>query len=96
MRKCTLLILAVLISLQTPTADAETANFNWSYTDGGANTGSGTFGADFLGLGSYLVTSISGTANGLTITGLDPYGVAGQFLYYPALSIPIATVSVFR
>jgi hypothetical protein len=79
-----LLILAALISLQTPSADAATVNFNWSYTDGGANTGSGTFGADFLGGVSYLVTSISGTANGLPIFGLDSYGVAGQFLYYPA------------
>jgi hypothetical protein len=85
MRKCALLLLAALISLHTPPAEAATVNFNWSYTDGGANTGSGTFGADFLGGVSYLITSITGTANGLTITGLDPYGVAGQYLYYPSI-----------
>lgn len=84
MRKFILLILAALISFPAPRADAATVSFNWSYTDGGANTGSGTFGADFLGGVSYLITSISGTANGLPIFGLDTYGVAGQYLYYPA------------
>lgn len=77
-------LLVAAISFLPLTANATTF-FNWSYTDGGSNTGNGTFGADEISPGWYTVTSITGIANGFAISGLDSYGFAGQNLFYPAV-----------
>jgi hypothetical protein len=66
----TLLAACVIACFQGPNANA--AIFDWSYSGQGVS-GSGTLTVD----GGY-VDAITGTANGLSIVGLHPYGGASQ------------------
>ena len=75
MRKGIVCIASIaLIIFHVPNANALT--FDWSYSSGG-----GTLDAIDQGGGVFLVDSISGMANGLTITGLAAYGNQDQLLY---------------
>src|SRR5215471_6518862 len=65
-------------ALQGP--DAKAVTFDWSYS-GTSISGSGTLNAIDQGGGVFLVDSITGTANGLTITGLASYANQDQLLY---------------
>lgn len=61
--------LTAMIGLNAP-ARASQLTWNWSWSDYSSNTGSGTFTTNALSSGSYLITGISGTWDGNTITGL--------------------------
>ena len=69
-------------------ASAAPLQFNFSYSDGASNTGSGTITTDDIlnASGGYTVTGITGTANAYTITGLSTYASADNTLYYPEAS----------
>lgn len=73
---------ATAVLAAAPAAQAVT--FDWSYTgvDAGVS-GGGTMQATYEGSDTYLITSISGTANGQTISGLSGYGGADQTVFYP-------------
>jgi hypothetical protein len=78
---------AVVLALSAPASYATT--FTWSFTDGGTNTGSGTFEAfkttdpgDPTNHDVFQVTSISGTALGQTINSLSNYGSANNYIYW--------------
>lgn len=68
---------------------ARAAVFDWSYTGlhGYSVTASGTLDATPLGGDAYAVTAITGTRNGVAITGLTAYAVQDQTVYtgFPAL-----------
>jgi hypothetical protein len=73
--------------LACPAAFASTT-FDWSYSGTGVS-GSGTLVATFDSGNQYTVTSIMGTADGLTITGLlppDGYASNDNLLFYPVTS----------
>ena len=60
---------------------AEAAVFDFSYT-GGSFSASGEFTTGDIG-SPYLVTGITGTADGFAISGLSTYAGANQLLYFP-------------
>ena len=72
--------LAASSPLTAVSASAET--FEWSYTGPSGNNGSGTLDATYNGA-AWVVDSITGTANGLAITGLDLYGGADNLVFPP-------------
>jgi hypothetical protein len=72
--------MALAIALSAPPAHAVT--FLWNYSGGGLS-GGGTLEATDLGEDTYLITSISGLANGVTISGLTEYNFPDQFILYP-------------
>jgi hypothetical protein len=88
MRRLIWIVLA-LLAFQFP--DAQASTFNWSYSGvytsgpdlGGAVLGGGTLDATFISGTEYGVNSISGTANGLTVTGLSNYAVPDQAIFWP-------------
>jgi hypothetical protein len=55
-------------------ANAQSVNWNWSFTDGGADSGSGTFTTASLSGTSYEVTAVNGTWDSATIAGLIAAG----------------------
>ena len=71
---------AAIAALASGTADAKIWDFNYS---GGGYFASGQFITGDSG-SPYIVTGVSGTADGYAITGLSPYASADQLLYYPA------------
>jgi hypothetical protein len=75
------LIAAGALFVQMTSANADI--FDWSYTDGGSNSGSGTLTAtpDVSTPGAYDITSISGVANGVTITALSIFSSPDQLVY---------------
>lgn len=84
---------AAFLALQASGASA--AIFNWSYTDGGSNVGSGTFTASQdLGLdptgNTYLVSGVTGTANGESV------GTVGSFFGTDQLIFPASPRLVDR
>src|SRR5665213_1921532 len=87
MRTAGYLIAASALFFQVTSANAAVL-FDWSYTSGGQNptfSGSGTLTAtaDATTSGAYDVQSIMGTANGVTITGLDhDYSSPDQLVYF--------------
>jgi hypothetical protein len=80
---------AMALALSAPPAQAVT--FLWNYS-GGDLSGGGTLEATGLGEDTYLITSISGLANGVTISGLTEYNFPDQFILYP--NPPNAVVDV--
>ncbi len=78
--------------LLAPAPGASAASFTWSYagTHGYVVSGSGTLTATSLGGGAYAVTSISGTRNGVAITGLTDYAGDDNQVYttFPSLDYP--------
>ena len=76
---------ASLIAFQAPGANA--TPFVWSYTDGGSNVGNGTLSADLVSGDEYLVTSISGTANGQNVLGPFVFAGSDQFVFSPAARV---------
>jgi hypothetical protein len=99
-----LAVLCLLVCAAAPVAAAPQA-FDWSYTglNGYTVLASGTLVATPLGGGVYQVTSISGTRNGLSITGLTTYAGDDQLVYttfpqldYPGLAFTDSTGSAFN
>jgi hypothetical protein len=77
MRRLSYLVAAGALALTVGSANA--MPFDWSYSDGGSNVGSGTLDATLQSGNEYLVTSMSGTAEGFAITGFfSPGGFAGN------------------
>lgn len=78
-------VAAGALLLQVTSARADLL-FNWSYTDGGANVGSGTLTAtenlDTVDAFDYTVTSINGVANTYAINTLDAFSSPSQVIYY--------------
>jgi len=70
--------------------------WDWTYTTqnaiiGSAVSGDGTLTTDDLSGGTYTITSLTGTFNGLTITGFSQYPYtppADQTLYTPGTALP--------
>ncbi len=77
---------AAAFALQASAAGATT--LIWSYTGPGPNSGSGTIEGTLLTsgpyAGGYSVDSISGTANGQTITGVDTFDLPDNVVYPPS------------
>ena len=69
--------LATIAAVNVTCAQASTLYWNWNYAAGGI-TASGTFVTDDTpdASGFYLITGITGTRNGQTITALQPVGTA--------------------
>lgn len=83
MRKFGLLLSAiVVVALEASNADAST--FNWSYTDGGSHTGSGTLVATEGLPGVFTLNSIAGTVEGHAITGgpAPSYALTGTTVFW--------------
>lgn len=77
------LSVAAVLAVST---SAHATTFTWSYTDGGANFGSGTLDAtqdvnDLTGA-TWLVSTVSGTAQGEAVTGTTGYGTADNRIYW--------------
>jgi hypothetical protein len=85
--------LAVSMTLATALSaqPAQAVTFLWNYSGGGLS-GGGTLEATDLGEDTYFITSISGLANGVTISGLTEYNFPDQFILYP--NPPNAVVDV--
>jgi hypothetical protein len=77
-------VFAVFATLASTTS-ARADSFGFSYSGSGF-TASGTLTTDPLSDGSYLITGLSGTQNGQTMTILDP----GEFLSNDNLLYPSA------
>lgn len=73
-------LLAAIGLLGLAAAPAHAVTFNWNYTDGGSNTGSGTLEADQGAEGVFAITSIQGTANTESIIGGPEPSFAGTGL----------------
>jgi hypothetical protein len=73
-------------------APAKATVFDWSYTglNGYSVTASGTLVATPLGGGAFAVTAITGTHNGVAITGLTSYAFQDNTVYtgFPQLDYP--------
>jgi hypothetical protein len=65
-----------------PLSLANAATFDWSYTDGGSNSGSGTLTADLSSPGVYDLDTITGTANGFAVTGPSTYAFDDNVIYF--------------
>lgn len=61
---------------------AQAVTFLWSYSGDGLS-GGGTLEATYDGGVTYTITSISGLANGVTISGLTDYDSPDQMIFYP-------------
>lgn len=74
-------ITILLVAIGAPKARAD----SFTFTVTGPVSGSGTLTTDPLSLGSYLITGISGTFDGSTITGLIAPGAfaTNDNLLYP-------------
>lgn len=82
MKTISALVASAALVFQVSAANA--ATFNWSYTDGGANVGSGTLTAtpDATVLNAYDITSITGTANGYVIdSDATTFALPDQLVY---------------
>jgi PEP-CTERM motif len=90
--RTTVKMIAAAAALMTLAGPASAAVFDWSYTsDAGAVTSSGTFTAgenttNIYGRDAWVVTAITGSRNGVAITGLArvfpvAYGGADNYLY---------------
>ena len=89
MRKLMLAMVSAtaLLAVQIPSASASTFyTFDWSYSDGGANTGNGTLTAYFNSGVTYVATAMTGTANGQTIVSLSDFQAPDDYLFYPAVA----------
>jgi hypothetical protein len=86
----------VLMALGSIYAKADTITFGFSFT-GPVDSGSGLFTTSTTATpGEYLVTGISGTTDGLNITGLLPPGSFGNndnLLFFPGIPFDIPGVS---
>src|SRR4029077_19241308 len=78
MKTLNMLIAAMAFAL-SGAANADTWDFLYS---GDGISGSGTFSSGSVG-SPYALTGITGTANGLAITGLSSYAGADNLLFYP-------------
>ena len=78
----TVLFAAMGFAASFAIAPAQAVTFDWTYSGGGLS-GGGTLEATFDGGVTYTITSISGLANGLTISGLTVYDGPDQLIFYP-------------
>ena len=77
-----LLVAGVGLAASLAVQPAQAVTFLWSYS-GGAFSGGGTLEATYDGGVTYTITSISGLANGATISGLTDYDSPDQMIFYP-------------
>jgi hypothetical protein len=70
-------------SIATVPAHAMTFDFSVKSTDATGDLASGTFIANLSSPGIYSLTSITGTFDGIAITGLSTYANADNQLFYP-------------
>lgn len=83
---------AMALGMQCAYAD----DWAFTYTDAGGGIpafGSGTFETGALAGGTYALTGITGTANGLAITGLSDYASADNLLYPTAPFVDVSGIS---
>ncbi|MGO9390747.1 hypothetical protein [Rhodoblastus sp.] len=71
---------AAVLAMALASGSASAKVWEFSYTDGVGDSGSGTFITGSVGP-TYTVTGITGTADGKTITGLSSYAGSDQILY---------------
>ena len=77
-----LLVASAVAGVLSLASAARAVTFDWSYSGGGLS-GGGTLQAIYDGGVTYTITSISGLANGVTISGLTSYDGPDQFIFYP-------------
>jgi hypothetical protein len=86
----------VILAMGLATGSASAKVWEFSYTDGVGDSGSGTFITSSVGP-TYRVTGITGTADGNMITGLSSYAGSDQILYpivYPtSAGVDLAGIS---
>jgi hypothetical protein len=87
-----LLLTILCLGLLAGASFAAPQAFDWTFVgiNGSTISGSGTLLADPLGGGAWQVTSISGTRNGVAITGLTTYAGDDNVVYttFPQLDYP--------
>lgn len=87
MKKLVLALSALVISATVCSASAFADTFNFSFS-GSSDWGSGQFTATATSTpGEYLITAVTGTTDGFTISSLLPAGSFGgndNLLFYPA------------
>jgi hypothetical protein len=92
-------LLVSAFALSSSVARADISTFNFTYVD--ISTGgmmvdtTGQFGAQLISGNEYLITSISGTRNGVTITSLLPPGSDFDFSIDDLLFVPPGTPNGF-
>jgi hypothetical protein len=74
------LIWTLLLVIVVAPLPAGAVTFDWSYSGPGVS-GVGTFDASDIGSGAFQINTISGTANGFAITGLNDYAFPDQTIY---------------
>jgi hypothetical protein len=83
-------VLAPVLAFALQISSASATLLDWSYTGAGINNGSGTMEGTLdtnpsdPQFGAYNITSISGTAEGQTITGLSLYDAPSNVVYPPS------------
>ncbi len=75
--RLSLLSLAAAATLATSTLAASATSFVFTYTTG-TDSAAGAFDATYQGSGNYLITSVSGTRDGIAISALDPISTFGN------------------
>ncbi len=87
---------AGILAVALATGSASAKVWDFSYSDGVGDSGSGTFTTGSVGP-TYRVTGITGTADGNAITGLSSYAGSDQILYpivYPtSAGVDLAGIS---
>lgn len=82
----TLALVALGLSIFVGSSFATPSTFDWSYfgINGSTVTASGTLTANSLGSGVYQVISITGSRNGVALTGLTTYAGEDNLVYNPS------------
>ena len=90
---CLGLVAACMLASATAAEAVPFYTFDFSYSDGGSNVGSGTITAYFNTGVTYVATDASGTANGQTIVSLSGYDSPDDLVFYPAAR-PVDSVGI--
>jgi len=78
-------VFAPVLAFALQISSANATLVDWSYTGPGINNGSGTMDVTFDSIaGGYDINSITGTAEGQTITGLSTYDSPSNVVYPPS------------
>ena len=83
---------AAIAAMALVSGSASAKVWDFSYTDGVGDFGSGTFTTGFVGP-TYSVTAVSGFADGKAITGLSAYAGSNQILYPSSPWVDLAGIS---
>jgi hypothetical protein len=78
MKRLSVVLFSLMLTALTSTSAYANSIFDFTFSSG-AISASGQFTASSTGVGTYLITGVSGTTNGVTITGvLPPKSFAGN------------------